>query len=98
MCATPRNISFLPSVFPRSSKPADTFAWYLPCALQSKSDGAVPHAQQEEAAMTIGDICNRNVVVAPKTEMIVDAAKRMRTSTSASVIVESRDGHTPSAS
>jgi CBS domain-containing protein len=28
--------------------------------------------------MTAGEICNRNVVVAPKTEMVVDAAKRMR--------------------
>lgn len=30
--------------------------------------------------MTVGDICSRDVVVAPKSEMIVDAAKRMRTS------------------
>jgi len=30
--------------------------------------------------MTVGDICKRNVVVAPKGELIVDAAKRMRTS------------------
>jgi CBS domain-containing protein len=30
--------------------------------------------------MTVGEICERNVVVAPKTEMVVDAAKRMRTS------------------
>ena len=28
--------------------------------------------------MTVGEICNRNVVVAPKGECIVDAAKRMR--------------------
>ncbi len=28
--------------------------------------------------MTVGEICNRNVVVAPKGEAIVDAAKRMR--------------------
>ena len=28
--------------------------------------------------MTVGGICNRNVVVAPKGEAIVDAAKRMR--------------------
>jgi CBS-domain-containing membrane protein len=28
--------------------------------------------------MTAGDICNRDVVVAPKTESIVDAARRMR--------------------
>jgi CBS domain-containing protein len=47
--------------------------------------------------MTIGDICNRNVVVAPKGEMVVDAAKRMRTShVGALVIVENRDGrHVP---
>jgi CBS domain-containing protein len=30
--------------------------------------------------MTAGDICNRAVVVAPKTESVVDAARRMRTS------------------
>ena len=47
--------------------------------------------------MTVGDICNRNVVVAPKTEMIVDAAKRMRTSHVGDlVVVENRDGrHVP---
>jgi CBS domain-containing protein len=47
--------------------------------------------------MTIGDICNRNVVVAPKGEMVVDAAKRMRTShVGALVIVENREGrHVP---
>jgi CBS domain-containing protein len=28
--------------------------------------------------MTVGEICNRNVVVAPKGECIVDVAKRMR--------------------
>jgi len=50
-----------------------------------------------EAAMTVGDICNRNVVVAPKGEMIVDAAKRMRTSHVGNlVVVENRDGrHVP---
>jgi CBS domain-containing protein len=43
--------------------------------------------------MTVGDICNRNVVVAPKTEMIVDAAKRMRTSHVGDLIViENRNG------
>jgi CBS domain-containing protein len=31
-----------------------------------------------ELSMTIGSICKRNVVVAPKGESIVDAAKRMR--------------------
>lgn len=47
--------------------------------------------------MVIGDICNRNVVVAPKTEMIVDAAKRMRTSHVGDlVVVETRNGgHVP---
>ena len=47
--------------------------------------------------MTVGDICNRNVVIAPKTEMIVDAAKRMRTSHVGDlVIVENRNGrHIP---
>jgi CBS domain-containing protein len=43
--------------------------------------------------MTIGDICNRNVVVAPKMEMIVDAAKRMRTSHVGDlVVIDNRDG------
>jgi predicted transcriptional regulator len=47
--------------------------------------------------MTVGDICNRNVVVAPKGEMIVDAAKRMRTShVGALIVVETRNGrHVP---
>ena len=47
--------------------------------------------------MLTGDICNRNVVVAPKTEMIVDAAKRMRTSHVGDlVVVERRNGgHVP---
>jgi len=47
--------------------------------------------------MTVGEICNRNVVVAPKTEMVVDAAKRMRTAHVGDlVIVENRDGkHMP---
>lgn len=43
--------------------------------------------------MTVGEICNRNVVVAPKTEMIVDAAKRMRTGHVGDVVViENRNG------
>lgn len=43
--------------------------------------------------MTVGEICSRNVVVAPKTEMIVDAAKRMRTSHVGDlVVVENRAG------
>ena len=47
--------------------------------------------------MNVGDICNRDVVVAPKGEMIVDAARRMRTShVGALVVVENRDGrHVP---
>lgn len=47
--------------------------------------------------MTVGEVCNRNVVVAPKTEMIVDAAKRMRTShVGDMVVVENRGGgHVP---
>jgi CBS domain-containing protein len=51
----------------------------------------------EELAMTVKDICNRNVVVAPKTEMIVDAAKRMRTShVGALVVIDNRNGrHVP---
>jgi CBS domain-containing protein len=43
--------------------------------------------------MTVGDICNRDVVVAPKGEMVVDAARRMRTSHVGDlVVVETRDG------
>jgi predicted transcriptional regulator len=43
--------------------------------------------------MTVGEICNRNVVVAPKTEVIVDAARRMRTSHVGDlVVVENRNG------
>jgi predicted transcriptional regulator len=47
--------------------------------------------------MTVGDICNRDVVVAPKGEMIIDAAKRMRMShVGALVVVENRgDRHVP---
>ena len=47
--------------------------------------------------MTAGEICNRNVVVAPQTEMIVDAAKRMRTSHVGDVVVVDERGgkHTP---
>ena len=47
--------------------------------------------------MTLGDICTRNVVIAPKTEMIVDAAKRMRTSHVGNLVVcETRNGrHIP---
>jgi len=43
--------------------------------------------------MTAGELCNRNVVVAPKTEMVVDAAKRMRmTHVGDVVVVEDRLG------
>ena len=47
--------------------------------------------------MTVGDICNRNVVVAPQGETIIDAAKRMRASHVGDlVVVEMRDGrHVP---
>ena len=47
--------------------------------------------------MTVAEICNRNVVVAPKTEKIIDAARRMRTShVGALVIIENRNGrHIP---
>lgn len=46
--------------------------------------------------MTVGDICNRNVVVAPKSEMIVDAAKRMRMlHVGDLVVVEDRGDHLP---
>jgi CBS domain-containing protein len=47
--------------------------------------------------MTVGAICSRRVVVAPKTEMIVDAARRMRTSHVGNlVVVENRpDGQVP---
>jgi len=43
--------------------------------------------------MTVGDICTREVVVAPKTEMVVDAARRMRKSHVGNLIViEDRNG------
>ena len=43
--------------------------------------------------MSVGEICNRNVVVAPRDEMIIDAAKRMRTShVGALVVIENRNG------
>lgn len=46
--------------------------------------------------MTVGEICNRNVVIAPKSEMIVDAAKRMRMSHVGDlVVVEDRGEHLP---
>jgi CBS domain-containing protein len=44
--------------------------------------------------MTAGDICTRDVVVALKTEMVVDLARRMRTShVGAVIIVENHLGH-----
>jgi len=43
--------------------------------------------------MTVGSLCQRNVVVAPKTERIVDAAKRMRIAhVGAVVVIEERKG------
>jgi CBS domain-containing protein len=43
--------------------------------------------------MTAGEICNRKVVVSPKTEKVIDAARRMRTShVGALVVVENRNG------
>jgi CBS domain-containing protein len=47
--------------------------------------------------MTVGEICTRNVVVAPKTEVITDAAKRMRSAHVGDLIViENRNGrHVP---
>lgn len=47
--------------------------------------------------MTVGDICTRDVVVAPKGEAIVDAAKRMRSAHVGNVVViENRGGrHVP---
>jgi CBS domain-containing protein len=46
-----------------------------------------------ESTMTIGSICKRSVVVAPKDESIVDAAKRMRMMHVGTVIVvDERDG------
>ena len=47
--------------------------------------------------MTVGDICNRTVVVATKTQTIVDAAKRMRSSHVGDlIVVDIRSGqHVP---
>ena len=47
--------------------------------------------------MTVGEICNRNVVVAPPGETIIDAAKRMRMSHVGDlVVVNTRSGrHVP---
>jgi CBS domain-containing protein len=43
--------------------------------------------------MTIGSICKRNVVVAPKGESVVDAAKRMRMlHVGTVVVIRERDG------
>ena len=43
--------------------------------------------------MTVGEICNRDVIVAPKDDMIVDAARRMRMShVGALVVIENRNG------
>ena len=47
--------------------------------------------------MTVGDICNRNVAVAPPGQTIIDAAKRMRWSHVGDLVaVETRNGrHVP---
>ena len=47
--------------------------------------------------MTVGEICQRNVVVAPKTDMIVDAATRMRTSHEGDLVIVEASGerHVP---
>ncbi len=47
--------------------------------------------------MTVGDICTRNVVVAPQGELVTDAAKRMRTAHVGNlVVVDTRNGrHVP---
>jgi len=43
--------------------------------------------------MTVGKICNHEVVMAPAGEKVIDAAKRMRTShVGALVVVENRNG------
>jgi CBS domain-containing protein len=43
--------------------------------------------------MTVGEICTRDVVVAPKTETITHAARRMRTSHVGDlVVIENRNG------
>ena len=43
--------------------------------------------------MTVGEICNRDVVVAPKTQGIVDAAKRMRASHVGDLVVVENRGN-----
>ena len=51
------------------------------------------HNCKRSVPLTIGSICKRNVVVAPKGESIVDTAKRMRMLHVGTVIVaEERDG------
>lgn len=43
--------------------------------------------------MTAGNVCTREVVVAPKTQLIVDAARQMRTShVGTIVVIEDREG------
>jgi predicted transcriptional regulator len=53
--------------------------------------------RSKEVTMTVGGICNHNVVVAPQGETIIDAAKRMRTSHVGDlVVVDTRKGrHVP---
>lgn len=77
---------------------AEAVVGSAPCAvLVVKGAQTSNELIHEDAAMTVGDICNRNVVVAPKAELIVDAAKRMRTSHVGDlVVVENRNGrHVP---
>jgi CBS domain-containing protein len=57
------------------------------------ADAASRDSAERRVIMRVGTICNRNVVVAPKTEMVVDAARRMRTShVGALVVVNQTEG------
>jgi predicted transcriptional regulator len=69
----------------------------LVLALRSIDGEYCPAIAAKETTMTVGDICNRNVVVAPQGETIIDAAKRMRTSHVGDlIVVETRNGrHMP---
>src|SRR4029078_2061913 len=65
---------------------------HSPCAFHRRRHTA--RAGALEAAMTVGETCKRDVVVALKTEMVVDLARRMRTShVGALIIVENHLGH-----
>src|SRR5581483_761291 len=66
------------------------FASYA-SGLDSRQPGG--SAQNTRVPMTIGSICNRQVVVSPRSESIVDAAKRMRMlHVGTVVVVAERDG------